>query len=67
MTAQPSIPYLNRPKRPKLALVAAMSEFSKRPTQTHYGHMGNGMNSALGRGFGHFGRFEGGIGQDDEQ
>ena len=37
-----------------------MSGFSKRPTRTHYGHIENGMIPALGAGFGHIGRFEGG-------
>jgi hypothetical protein len=57
-------PRPNRPKRPNPAPVVAMRRFSKRPTRTHYGHIGNGIIPAVGAGFGHFGRFKGGIGHD---
>lgn len=59
MTIRPSPP-LKRPKRLKLAVVAALRGFSKRPTQTHYGRLRNSGIPALGKGFGRFERFEGG-------
>ena len=61
MTVRPSTPHVNRPKRPKLALAVAMSDFSKRPARTVLGHIENGINSALCAGFGHFGHFGGGV------
>lgn len=61
MTVRPYPPPLNRPKRPKPAPVKAMIGILKCPKRTHFGYIENGMISALGVGFGHFGHFVGGV------